>query len=65
MSVTFERSGASLKHVQRCEDCNEYASHGEGVNMTQAIARKDPKLAGRWWCGQISGVMQCVNKENG
>lgn len=52
MSVTFERDGEALHAVFRCETCGRYACFGENVHLRQAIERRDPKAAGRWWCAR-------------
>lgn len=52
MPVTWEKSGPNLVAVFRCEVCGRYASHGFDVRLREAIARKDSKLAGRWYCAK-------------
>jgi len=54
----FERSGHVIVPralVSFCEGCNS-------PNAPFGLLTKDGKLLS--YCGQISGVMQCVNKES-
>lgn len=52
MPMTFERDGEAIHDVERCEVCGEYAPYGFDVHLREAIAKRDPKLGGKWWCGR-------------
>lgn len=52
MPVVFERDGDAIHMVARCESCGEYAAYGFNVHLREAIAKREPRLAGKWWCGR-------------
>ena len=52
--VIFERDGDANHPVFWCDGCGQYACFGENVHLREAIAKRDPKLAGKWWCGRRS-----------
>lgn len=52
MPATFERDGDAIHLVFRCDGCGAYAGFGEDVHLREAIAKRDPRLAGKWWCGR-------------
>lgn len=52
MPATFERDGDAIHLVFRCDGCGAYAGFGEDVHLREAIAKRDPRLGGKWWCGR-------------
>ena len=64
MPMTFERDGGAIHSIERCEGCGEYAPYGFDVHLREAMDRRKPELAGKWFCGRRSdGTGYCARAE--